>query len=182
MTTIPATDPVLAEPAAPLDPAYERYLVDLDSLDLFRFAEKSQASRQGFARGTGWMKAPDADTGRLLALLGKLAMRLPLMPVALAVARGCNPHASRAEWGAAIFIAAREALAAGFDDVERRSGPEAYRLSECRRPYTRREKLLTLETLRTLMDSHTGLGWCAERCAKDLDCLAELRAFTGEAK
>ncbi len=182
MTTIDATDPVLAEQTARLEAAYAHYLIDLDSLALFGFAERSQASRQGFTRGTGWMKAPDADTARLIAVCGKLATRAPLMPVALAVLRAVNPHASRAEWGAKLFAAAREALSVDYDDVERRSGPEAYRLSECRRPYTRREKLLTLELLATLMDSYTGIGWCAEKCALDLECLAELRSLGGGKK
>lgn len=51
-----------------------------------------------------------------------------------------------------------------YDDVELRSGPDPGRYKP--RPYTRREKFIVLEVLRTFDDdSVPGLGWCAERYA-----------------
>jgi len=156
--------------ATDLDPAYERFLGDLDSLRSFDYAERSQLGRgQYVTRGRGWMKQHDRASAGAIVVLGQMAQRhYALLDVALAVISAMNPHASIAEWNARLFSSAREVLRREYDDVEKRSGPEPFRHSECVRPYTRAEKLLVLETLRSLTDEWMGPGWAAQRAAQEL--------------
>jgi len=182
------------------DPSYEEYLQELDDLTLFRYAERSHASRISL-RGRGWLKAPDRDTSELLEAMGKMIRSVrSLLDVALAVVKSCNPHASRAEWSAKLFESARLALTEKYDDVEwsaklfesarlaltekyddveRRSGPESVRLSDCVRPYTRSEKLIVLCVLDSLGENYTGLGWAAQRCADELGVTTLILDLTG---
>ena len=161
------------------DPSYEEYLQELDDLTLFRYAERSHASRISL-RGRGWLKAPDRDTSELHEAMGKMIRSVrSLLDVALAVVKSCNPHASRAEWSAKLFESARLALTEKYDDVERRSGPESVRLSDCVRPYTRSEKLIVLCVLDSLGENYTGLGWAAQRCADELGVTTLILDLTG---
>lgn len=148
--------------------AYARYVECLESGKAFQNHEQSAASSTFMQRGTGWMKAADESTGALIVSLGKMAKAYrALMPVALAVIRNVNPHAARGEWEARLFASAREELAKGFDDVEKRSGPERYRFSECERPYTTKEKFVVLEVLAAhcRRGCVPGIGWCGQRFA-----------------
>lgn len=161
--------------AAGLEAAYQRFLVDLDSGRLFYFGESSHAGRQGFSRGTGWMKQIDSQTGQAIAYLGQLTARhRTLLDVVLAILRTMNPCASRAEWCAKMYQTAGEKMRENYDDVELRSGPEPFRHSECIRPYTRAERLLVLTTLSIISNKFGGggavpcHGWAAERLAKEL--------------
>ncbi len=153
------------------DEAYTRFQLELDNLQLFVYAERSHAGRTSL-RGRGWLKQSDRNTAYTIEKLGRLAgLRSPLLQVVMAILRGMNPHASRAEWSAKLFQDARMALAQPFDDVERRSGPEDYRPSECVRPFTQAEKLAVLQTLHMCCDDWTGHGWCAERLGRELGML-----------
>jgi hypothetical protein len=162
----------------PVDPVYVRWTGELDRLELFRFVENSEASRQNFDRGCGRFKQHDARTAKLMVTLGKLAQHnRALMPLSLAIISRCNPHASIAEWNANLFKVAREVLAGGYDDVELRSGPETFRHSQCQRQYTRTEKFLVLEVLNTQRDDYSTVGWCASQMAAELGIKDELIRF-----
>lgn len=152
------------------DKIYAKYIEELDSLKLFEYAERSEAGRQHCARGRAWMKVPDRWTANLIVVMGRMVHHYPsLLDVALAVVRNVNPHSSVVEWQAKKFAAAREVLAGKYDDVERRSGPESFRYSDCVRQYTREEKLVVLEVLRSFTDSSVpGMGWCAQKLAEEL--------------
>ena len=116
------------------------------------------------------MKVPDQWTAKLMVVCGKLAMqRRTLIPVTLEILAGINPHSSIAEWQGKKYELAGSALSKDYDDVERRSGPESVRLSDCVRPFTREEKLLVYAALCTLDDGCVpSLGWCGQRAAEEL--------------
>lgn len=145
------------------DAIYDRWLRELDTCELFLFAQRGQASRANFSRGRGWMKVPDSRTAKLMIAMGHMVERQrTLLEVGLAVVRAVNPHSSIAEWQSKNYETAREVLLGQYDDVELRSGPEGgrYRL----RPYTRQEKFLALQALHSLNDdSVPAPGWCASR-------------------
>jgi hypothetical protein len=166
--------------AAPdYDAAFERFLADLDSGQLFIYARNSHAGRTS-PRGRGWMKQLDERTADLMILMGRMARRhRALLDVSKAVLRGCNPHASRAEWCAALFENALGVLRGQYDDVERRSGPEVGRLSDYVRPYTRAEKLLVLEVLRSIADEFIGIGWAAKRAAEEMGIMQQICDLAG---
>jgi len=164
------------------DPHYERYLSELDDGSLFRYAERSHVGACIYIqRGTAWMKQLDRSTADLMVLMGRLCQRNRIyLDVATAVIGGCNPHAARGEWEGKLFADAWQVLQGEYDDVERRSGPESLRLSECRRPYTRGEKLVTLEALRSVCKQYSGVGWAADRAAHELGCRDLIRQLTGK--
>lgn len=154
----------MTTPARDLTPeqalAYQRWLDQVVSLEAFTLAEQSHASRRGI---TCRFKAEDEDSARLIVAMGELASEhRPLIPVARAIIAGVNPHTSTAEWCAQAYRAARDALARGFDDVTKRSGPEPYRFKDCQRAYMVHEKVAVLATLRLLIDPYDGLGWVVE--------------------
>ncbi len=163
MTTSTPTPTSADEHAAKLDGAYATWIAGVESLDAFEWAAQSHASRGGHAAG---FKARDEDSAKLIVAMGELAVwNRALLDVARAVIGRTNPHASTREWAAQAFYAARTALAAGFDDVQRRSGPEPYRYSDRKRAFRVDEIVAVLETIRLLTSEGTSpsLGWCARR-------------------
>lgn len=92
---------------ARFEAAYSAFLEELDNLQLFVYAERSHAGRTSL-RGRGWLKQSDRNTAYTIEKLGKMAgLRSPLLQVVMAILRGMNPHASRAEWSAKLFQDAR---------------------------------------------------------------------------
>lgn len=153
---------------AQFDARFQQYRGELEDLTLFRYAEQSHAGR----RGSAWMKALDRETAEAVTAVGEMMQsHRTLLDVGLAIIRGMNPHASRAEWSAALFRNAADALRREYDDVERRSGPEVGRLKDYVRSYTLGEKLVVLETLFTIAGEFIGHGWAAQRLAAELGVL-----------
>ena len=162
------------------DQAYDGYINNLDTLQLFVFARNSHAGRTSL-RGNGWLKQTDSQTPKLMIAMGNMSARcLTLLDVALGVVRSINPHSSRAEWNAKLYDSAMSVLSGKYDDVEKRSGPESYRLSECVRDYNRSEKLIVLAVLQSLCDDYIGVGWAMDRLAKDLGVREIIRSLTGK--
>jgi hypothetical protein len=100
--------------------------------------------------------------------LGHLARRPRLAGVALEVIRSMNPHAAVRDWEASLFLSAGVKLAKPFVDVERATGPEPSRWSDATSPHTLADKLLVLETVRSLCDGWIGVSWTAQDLAREL--------------
>jgi hypothetical protein len=148
------------------DAAYQRWLDNLDSLEAFRLATRSAMSRYGHCAG---FRITDERNAKLLTTMGSLATRYrALVDVAYAVVKATNPYSSVKEWEAKLYEAAAAVLKHGYYDVDLHTGPEPCRRSDAERPYTRAEKLATLEALRSLCDNYIGPGWCAQQLAAEL--------------
>lgn len=142
----------------------EDYRGSLDSLQLFRWAARSAASRRGFRANFRITDARVAQAARVLAPF----LDSPLADPALAVLKGMSRYASNKDWEAKLFSNAEQALKEPFYDVDLHTGPEGCRPSAARRPFKTEEKLRLLEALRSLCDEYIGPGWAAQALAEEL--------------
>ena len=146
------------------DPKLNEYRKDLESLQLFRWAEMSAASRMGFQAN---FRITDARVAHLAKTLAPF-LNSTLADPALAVLKGTSRYAANKDWEAKLFRDAREALEVPFYDVDLHTGPEGCRPSAARRPFKLGEKLRLLEALHSCCDAYIEPGWAAEALAKEL--------------
>lgn len=154
MTTSPDRDAIVAALRA-----------DVDSLRAFRNAEVSHLGRTSHR---AMFMITRERVSSAVVTLGHLAARPRLTEVALRVVQGMNPHAGVRDWEAGLFQSAARALGEPFVDVERATGPEPSRWSDATSPHRVDDKLLVLETIRSLCDGWTGPGWAANLLAVQL--------------
>jgi hypothetical protein len=140
---------------------------DLLSGRYFRLHAASARSRYGYEPPLG--RRPWADA---LVHLGALARESDaLAQVAAHVAGRVNLYGTASQAVAAIYDAVADALAAGFDDVILRSGPEPVRFSDAQRPYTLEECLRLAQACEVICrpwsGTAPGLGWAVTRLMEE---------------
>lgn len=151
-------------PVKALDPKLAEYRENLESLQLFRWAEASVASRRGFG---AMIRISDRRVAQAAEILAPF-LNSTLADPALAVLKGMSRYAGVKDWEAKLFRNAREALEVPFYDVDLHTGPEGCRPSAARRPFKLGEKLRLLEALLSLCDDYMGPGWAAQGLAEEL--------------
>lgn len=147
---------------------YARFRDSVDKLRAFPYATNDHQETPAAQHRARLLI--DADrVANAIVVLGELARRQPrLLPVSLTIVRLMNHQAAAGAWRAALFSAAEGELRKPYFDVARYHGPEACRYFDCESPYSLSEKLIVLETLRSLCDDWRGPHWTAQRLAVEL--------------
>ncbi len=108
--------------------------------------------------------------GNAIAVIVQMACQNDtLAQVAWPLIRGINLYQTNHEIRAKVFENAAHAIAQGYDDVIRRSGPEPIRYSDAQRPYTAECIQLDywLNKAIPCLSSVGGVGWAVAQLAED---------------
>lgn len=118
----------------------------------------------------------DAYVHAMGALVQLASKGDPFAQVANTCMHRVNLYGTRSEEAAHIYEAAAKCIREGYDDVIRRSGPDAGRPSESHRPFTLPEVIVIAlwlsEATRKMDSSVTQVGWCLRALMDEQDYLS----------